>query len=97
MNGLEDEVAGRVGNDEALQRRRGAERKRPITVRWQLGRLVRVSVEAACGFIRAPSGDLIYFEMQDVIAGGGGLRAGARVRFVQANSAIPRALRVQRV
>lgn len=72
-------------------------RLRPVTARWQLGRLVRVSVEAACGFIRVPSGELIYFAMQDVVSGGGGLRAGARVRFQPAGAGIPRALHVQRI
>jgi hypothetical protein len=98
VNGLENETA--KANESAAEtlpfERRGG-RKRPVTKRWQLGRLARVSMEAACGFIRVPSGELIYFAMQDVIAGGGGLRAGARVRFQQVGSGIPRALRVQRI
>jgi len=76
---------------------RGQNRLKPVTTRWQLGRLVRVSVEASCGFIRVPSGELIYFAMQDVVNGGGGLRAGARVRFQAAGAGIPRALHVQRI
>ena len=76
---------------------RGGNRLKPATARWQLGRLVRVSVEASCGFIRVPSGELIYFAMQDVVSGGGGLRAGARVRFHAAAAGIPRALHVQRI
>lgn len=76
---------------------RSGGRQQVTTARWQLGHLVRVSVEAACGFIRVPSGELIYFAMQDVVAGGAGLRAGARVRFEPAGAGIPRAIRVQRV
>lgn len=110
MNGLENEVplaaetmtssnvpfAQPAVADGAVPPRTGT-RLRPVTARWQLGRLVRVSVEAACGFIRVPSGELIYFAMQDVVSGGGGLRAGARVRFQPAGAGIPRALHVQRI
>lgn len=110
MNGLENEAAmavetleGREAAALAMETStaprldRAGSRQRPVTTRWQLGRLVRVSVEAACGFIRVPSGELIYFAMQDVVSGGGGLRAGARVRFQPAGAGIPRALHVQRI
>ncbi len=106
MNALENEAAVAAETQEGRQvaalaiesasTRTGA-RLRPVTARWQLGRLVRVSVEAACGFIRVPSGELIYFAMQDVVSGGGGLRAGVRVRFQPAGAGIPRALHVQRI
>ena len=97
MNGLDNDAAKAAETSNAPQAPRSGVRARPVTVRWQLGRLVRVSVEAACGFIRVPSGELIYFAMQDVDAGGGGLRAGARVRFQSANAGIPRAVHVQRI
>ena len=106
MNGLENEAALTAETTTSIPvatpsplaaaPRTGA-RLRPVTARWQLGRLVRVSVEAACGFIRVPSGELIYFAMQDVVSGGGGLRAGVRVRFQPAGAGIPRALHVQRI
>lgn len=94
MNGRDDETM--TASDGAKADRASA-RVRQTTARWQLGRLARVSIEAACGFIRVPSGELIYFAMQDVVSGGGGLRAGARVRFQPAGAGIPRALRVQRI
>jgi len=94
VNGRDDETL--TANHGARADRAGG-RVRPTTTRWQLGRLARVSIEAACGFIRVPSGELIYFAIQDVVSGGGGLRAGARVRFQPAGSGIPRALRVQRI
>ncbi len=99
MNGLENDAAKAAETSSSPQgpAPRSGVRGRPVTARWELGRLVRVSVEAACGFIRVPSGELIYFAMQDVDAGGGGLRAGARVRFQSANAGIPRAVHVQRI
>lgn|GEM_PF-5514209 len=99
MNGLENEAApaAETTTSSSAAPARTGSRLRPVTARWQLGRLVRVSVEAACGFIRVPSGELIYFAMQDVVSGGGGLRAGARVRFQPAGAGIPRALHVQRI
>ena len=73
-------------------------RQRAVTARWQVGRLVRVSIEAGCGFIRPASGELIYFAMDDVVAStSGDLRAGSRVRFQQVGAGVPRALSVQRV
>lgn len=72
-------------------------RKRAGSTRWQLGRIVRVSLEAACGFIRDNAGELVYFGMEDVIAGPGELRAGARVRFKPAGSGVPRAREVTRL
>jgi hypothetical protein len=100
VNGLQDETVlseepGDIGRI-TTKERTGA-RARPVTSRWHLGRLVRVSMEAGCGFIRVPSGEPIYFSMQDVVAGGSGLRAGVRVRFQTAGSGIPRAVRVQRI
>src|SRR5262245_41224969 len=75
VNGLDNEAAKvaevRPESERSRSGRTGV-RLHPATARWQLGRLVRVSMEAACGFIRVPSGELIYFAMQDVIAGGGG-------------------------
>jgi hypothetical protein len=72
-------------------------RQRGGSTRWQLGRIVRVSLEAACGFIRDSAGELVYFGMEDVVAGPGELRAGARVRYKPAGSGIPRAREVTRV
>lgn len=69
-------------------------RSRSVTARWQVGRLVRVSLAAGCGFIRVPSGELIYFTMDDVDPAGGELRAGSRVRFQQVASGVPRAVKV---
>ena len=97
MNGLDNETANPDKADSERQHDRAAARVQPTTTRWQLGRLVRVSVEAACGFIRVPTGELVYFAMQDVVAGGGGLKSGARVRFQPAGAGVPRALRVQRI
>lgn len=96
MDGVSDETVMEVDTGIGLGRNAGG-RLRATTKGWQLGRLVRISAEAACGFIRVSSGELIYFAMQDVIAGGGGLRAGARVRFESAGAGIPRAIRVQRL
>lgn len=95
MDGVSDETVAEVDARGGPARYTGARSK--ATTGWQLGRLVRVSVEAACGFIRVSSGELIYFAMQDVVAGGGELRAGARVRFESAGAGIPRAHRVQRM
>lgn len=72
-------------------------RLRAGSTRWQLGRIVRVSLEAACGFIRDGAGELVYFGMEDVVVGPGELRAGARVRFKPAGSGVPRAREVTRV
>lgn len=72
-------------------------RKRAGSTRWQLGRIVRVSLEAACGFIRDSAGELVYFGMEDVVPGPGELRAGARVRFKPAGSGVPRAREVTRL
>jgi len=86
---------GRETVTEATRKPSG--RTRPVTARWQVGRLVRVSLEAACGFIRSASGELIYFAMDDVVSASGELRAGSRVRFQPVGAGVPRALRVQRV
>lgn len=96
MDGVSNETVAEVDTP-AESERQASGRVKAKTASWQLGRLVRVSAEAACGFIRVSSGELVYFAMQDVIAGGGGLRAGARVRFESAGSGIPRAIRVQRI
>lgn len=72
-------------------------RQRGGSARWQLGRIVRVSLEAACGFIRDGAGELVYFGMEDVVVGPGELRAGARVRFKPAGAGVPRAREVTRV
>lgn len=96
MDGVSDETVAEVDTRSGAGRHAEG-RVRMTTKGWQLGRLVRISAEAACGFIRVSSGELIYFAMQDVVAGGGGLRAGARVRFETAGAGIPRATRVQRL
>lgn len=77
--------------------RSNAPRQRVLSTRWQVGRLVKVSLEAACGFIRDSAGDLVYFAMDDVVTGPGELRAGARVRFKPAGAGVPRAREVTRV
>lgn len=69
-------------------------RTRTPTSRWQVGRLVKVSLEAACGFIRSANGELVYFAMDDLVAGPGELRAGSRVRYKAAGAGVPRALEV---
>ena len=69
-------------------------RRRTLSTRWQVGRLVKVSLEATCGFIRDTTGDLVYFAMDDVVAGPGELRAGARVRYRPAGAGVPRAREV---
>jgi len=94
MNGTDETLrTARSPGDKHADRAGG--RCQSTTLSWRLGRLVRVSIDAACGFIRVPSGELIYFALQDLAAGGDELRAGARVRFQPSGAGIPRALRVQ--
>ena len=81
---------------QAVRARGGLPRAtRATTTRWLVGRLVKVSVEAGCGFIRAPSGELIYFALRDVV-GDGRVRPGERVRYVTDGVGIPRAKKIAR-
>lgn len=91
MKGQGDEQ----GADDKRPRGSAPRRVRTTTTRWLVGRIVKVSVEAGCGFLRTQSGDLIYFGLADV-AGPGRLRPGERVRYVLDGTDIPRAGRVTR-
>jgi hypothetical protein len=91
MDGRSDEQ-GPGGN-----RPRGSapRRTRATTTRWLVGRVVKVSVEAGCGFLRTQAGELVYFALGEV-TGQGRLRPGERVRYVLDGAEIPRAGRVTR-
>lgn len=67
------------------------------TSRWVIGRLVKLVREAGCGFVRAPSGALVYFSLVDLTGGesvANGLRPGARMRFQPAGRGVPRAVSI---
>ncbi|MFO0744373.1 MAG: hypothetical protein U1F43_01700 [Myxococcota bacterium] len=62
-----------------------------------VGRLVRVAREAGCGFVRGPTGALVYFALVDLAGGetaANALRPGARMRFQPAGKGIPKAVAV---
>ena len=91
MDGRSDEQ----GPDSKRNRGAAPRRARATTTHWLVGRGVKVSVEAGCGFLRTQAGDLVYFALADV-AGQGRLRVGERVRYIMDGVAIPRAGRVTR-
>lgn len=77
--------------------RGGARRVVQTTSRWLVGRVVKLAREAGCGFVRGPSGAMIYFALADVVGGEPavhGLRPGLRVRFKPAGRGVPRAVAV---
>ena len=76
--------------------------RRPVTTtsRWLVGRLIRVARDAGCGFVRAPSGAVVYFALTDLAGGesaAAALRPGARLRFKPAGQGVPRATSVAAV
>lgn len=81
----------------APRSRSGLRRPARTTARWVVGRLVKIAREAGCGFVRAPSGLLVYFAFADLQGGeavANSLRPGARMRFQPAGHGVPRALAV---
>lgn len=81
----------------APRSRSGLRRPARTTARWVVGRLVKIAREAGCGFVKAPSGALVYFALSDLQGGesvANSLRPGARMRFQPAGHGVPRALAI---
>ncbi|MCC6620602.1 MAG: hypothetical protein IT385_05075 [Deltaproteobacteria bacterium] len=80
--------------------RSGIRRPARTTSRWLIGRLIRIAREAGCGFVRSPSGGIVYFSLADLAGGESAaltLRPGARMRFQPAGHGVPKALAIAAV